>query len=69
LNFIAKVSREKLCNCPGAEPGKVKVDVCEHLRGCRFWKRSNRYATKTSVIPREIRDGWSLGIVLGEERL
>jgi hypothetical protein len=67
----AKANARRLCNCPSSEPGKVKIDVNEHVPACRFWKRSSssRYGTKTFVIPSEIRDGCSLGIVLGEENL
>ena len=64
---IAKVTPIRLCNCPGSEPGKVKIDIDQHLTSCRFRKRSSQYATKTSVIPSKIVDGCSLGIMLGEE--
>jgi hypothetical protein len=67
VDDVAKANTRKLCNCPGSEPGKVKIDIDEHLPGCRFRKRSSQYATKTSVIPSKIVDGCSLGIVLGEE--
>jgi hypothetical protein len=64
---VAKASPIRLCNCPGSEPGKVKIDIDQHLTSCRFRKRNNRYASKTSVIPSKIVEGCSLGIVLGEE--
>jgi hypothetical protein len=63
----AKANAHKLCDCPGSEPGKVKIDIDGHIPGCRFRKLSTQYATKTSVIPSKIVDGCSLGIVLGEE--
>jgi hypothetical protein len=65
----AKANTRRLCDCPGSEPGKVKIDIDEHIPGCRFWKRSGsrQYGTKTLVIPSKIRDGCSLGVVLGEE--
>jgi hypothetical protein len=66
-NGAAKAGAEKLCNCPGSEPRKVKIGINEHIPGCRFRGRSSRYATKTSVIPSKIVDGCSLGVVLGEE--
>ncbi len=66
-DVAATAYTDKLCNCPNSEPGKVKIDIDEHLPGCRFRKRSSRYAMKTSVIPSKIVDGCSLGIALGEE--
>jgi hypothetical protein len=65
-HLVAKFHTHKLCNCPGSESGKVKIDINEHIPGCRFRKRSSQYATKTSVIPSKIIDGCSLGIALGE---
>lgn len=67
VDDVAKVNAQKLCDCPGSEPGKVKIDINEHVPGCRFRKLSSQYATKMSVIPSKIVDGCSLGIVLGEE--
>jgi hypothetical protein len=63
----AKANTRRLCDCPGSEPGKVKIDINEHIPGCRFRNRSSQCAIKTSVIPTKIVDGCSLGIVLGEE--
>jgi hypothetical protein len=63
----AKANTRKLCECPGSEPGKVKIDIDEHSPGCRFRKWSSQYAMKTSVIPSKIVDGCSLGVVLGKE--
>jgi hypothetical protein len=60
----AKTNTGKLCECPGSKPGEIKIDTDQHLPGCRFRKRSIRYATKCSVIPREIRDGFCLGVVM-----
>jgi hypothetical protein len=56
-----------LCDCPSSEPGKIKVDINEHKIGCRFRKLSSKYASNTSAVPGAIRDGCSLGVVLGEE--
>jgi hypothetical protein len=67
-DVAAKANTRKLCECPGNEPGKVKIDVNQHMPTCRFRKRCSQYATKTLAVPDEIRDGCSLGIVLrGEE--
>ena len=63
----ATASTHRLCDCPGSEPGKIKVDINEHKPGCRFRKLSNKYASNTSVIPNTIRDGCSLGVMLREE--
>ena len=65
----AKANTKKLCDCPGSEPGKVKIDLDEHVRGCRFWRRSHSsaYGMKHSAVPSDIRDGSRLGLVLGEE--
>jgi hypothetical protein len=62
----AKANSNKLCDCPYSELGKVKIDPDEHLQGCRFYKRSrsSKFGTKRLVIPDQIRDGCSLGIVL-----
>jgi hypothetical protein len=67
VDDIAKASTDRLCSCPGNEPGKVKIDIDEHIPGCRFRKRSSQYATKMSVIPRNITDGCSLGAATGLE--
>ena len=65
----AKTSTNKLCNCQGSEPGKIKIDVDKHLRTCRFQKRtqSREYGTKESVVPNEISGGYGLGLALREE--
>ena len=65
---IAKASPIKLCNCPSSKLGKVKIDVDQHLAGCRFRTRSRPYASKMSAIPSKIVDGFSLGVVVfGED--
>jgi hypothetical protein len=64
---VAKASKDKLCNCAGSEPGKVKIDTDKHVQGCRFRKLSNQYAARTSVIPNKIVDGFSLGVAIGSE--
>jgi hypothetical protein len=67
-DVAAKANPGKLCNCPSSEPGKVKIDVDQHLAGCRFRTRSRRYASKTLAIPNRIVDGFSLGVVVfGED--
>lgn len=66
---VGKVSPIKLCDCPGSQPRKIIADIRAHLPGCCFRKRSSRYTTKTLAIPNNILDGWSLGIVLGQENL
>jgi len=64
----AKANPGKLCDCLGSQPGKVKIDIDQHLAGCHFRTRSRRYASKTSAIPNRIVDGFSLGIVVfGED--
>lgn len=63
----ANVSLRRFCNYPTSEPGKIKVDINEHVIGCRFRRLSSKYAGNTSVIPNTIRDGCSLGVVLREE--
>jgi hypothetical protein len=61
----AKTSR-LLCNCPGAEPGKIKIDVSAHLFGCWIRKRllTLRYTIDASVTPDKFNDGYSLGVAL-----
>lgn len=66
VDDVAKASTDRLCNCPGSEPGKVKIDIDEHLLGCRYRKRSFRYTSKTLAIPNKILDGCSWGVVLRE---
>jgi hypothetical protein len=66
---IAKATPVRLCNCPGSEPGNVKIDIDEHLPRCRFRKQSSRYTTGTLAIPDKILDGCSLGVVIREELL
>jgi hypothetical protein len=66
VDNAAKASTDRLCKCAGSEPGKVKIDINEHIPGCRFRKRSSQYVTKTSVIPSKIVDGCILGIVCEE---
>lgn len=65
----AKSCAEKLCNCPGSEPGKVSADIDDHEIGCRVRKRilTGRYGDNTSVLPRGINDGYGLGVVIGGE--
>jgi hypothetical protein len=61
----------KLCDCPGSEPGKVKVDADKHLIGCHFRKKSGsgRYTASMSVIPDKITAGFGLGFIIGGEQL
>ena len=59
----------KLCDCPGSEPGKIKVGADKHLTGCQFKKRSGRYAADKSVVPDKITDGFCLGFIIGGEQL
>jgi hypothetical protein len=65
----AKVNLHKLCDCPNSEPGKVSADISDHEIGCHIRKRilTGRYTVSTSVIPRKISDGCSLGVAIGGE--
>ena len=64
-------AKGKLCDCPGAEAGKIKVGTDQPLIGCRFRKKSGsgRYTANVSVIPDKITDGFGLGFVIGGEQL
>ena len=70
-DVAAKACAEKLCNCPGSKPGIVSSDIDDHEIGCHIRKRilSGRYGVNTSVIPRKIHDGYSLGVAIGAEVL
>jgi hypothetical protein len=61
-----KVNNTRFCQCPGSEPGKIKIDTSAHESGCWLRKKllSGRYAMNTSVIPPKIDDGYSLGVAL-----
>jgi hypothetical protein len=65
----AKANTRKLCECPGSEPGKINLDVYAHLLGCHIQERlkTGRYTVNTSVTPRKITDGNSLGVAIGSE--
>jgi hypothetical protein len=69
VDDAAKANTPKLCDCPGSKPGKINLDIYAHLPGCHIRKRlqSGRFTINTSVNPRRISDGFSLGVVLGEE--
>jgi hypothetical protein len=61
----AKTSR-LLCDCPGAEPGKINIDVSAHLSGCWIRKKllARRYTIDTCVTPEGFKDGYSLGVAI-----
>jgi hypothetical protein len=65
---VAKSNLHKLCDCPNSEPGKVKLDIQAHQQGCHIRKKlqTGQFTITTSVTPRKIRDGYCLGVVLGE---
>jgi hypothetical protein len=67
--IAAKVNPNKLCDCPSSELGKVSSDTRDHETGCHIRKRilTGRYGDDTSVIPRKINDGYSLGVMVGGE--
>jgi hypothetical protein len=58
-----------LCYCPHSEPGKVSANISDHKIGCHIRKRlhTGRYTVSTSVMPKKISDGYSLGVVIGGE--
>jgi hypothetical protein len=68
-DVAAKACTGKLCNCPNNEPGKIKLNIEYHQYGCRFWKKiwSGLFAVNTSVVPPKIKDGYGLGVVIGQE--
>lgn len=54
----------KFCDCPGSEPGKVRIDASAHLAGCWIRKQllnDRRYSVDTNITSREIEDGYRLG--------
>ena len=63
VDDVTKTSTDRLCSCPGSKAGKVKIDIDEHIQGCRFRKRSrsSQYGRQTSVIPNKFVDGCRLG--------
>ncbi|MFL6359727.1 MAG: hypothetical protein ACJ71P_05995 [Nitrososphaeraceae archaeon] len=67
--IAAKVNLHKLCDCPNSESGKISANIASHEPGCHIRKRlqTGRYTTNTSVTPRKISDGCSLGVVIGGE--
>jgi hypothetical protein len=69
VDDVAKAKTAKRCDCPNSEPGKVKLDIEAHQYGCHFRKKlqTGQFTVNTSVTPKKINDGYSLGIVLGEE--
>jgi hypothetical protein len=68
-DVAAKASTTKLCDCPHSKPGIVSSELEAHEPECRFWKkiRSGRFAINTSVVPPKIKDGYGLGVVIGQE--
>lgn len=65
----AKANTSKLCDCHNSEPGKISLDIFAHESGCHIRKRlqTGRYTVNTSVTPRKISDGFSLGVAIGGE--
>ena len=52
----------RLCNCPNSEPGKIKLDISEHLLSCKIRKKILRFTDNTFAVPSEISGGYSLGV-------
>ena len=67
--IAAKAKTGKLCRYPDSEPGKINLDISADDSGCWIRERleSGKYTVKTSVIPRKIIDGNSLGVAIGAE--
>jgi hypothetical protein len=60
----------RFCECHDSSPGKISTDIDSHEPGCHIRKKlqTGRYTVSTSVIPKEIRDGFVLGVVRREEK-
>lgn len=51
------------CGCPGATPGKIKVDISAHLSNCPIRKKliTEKCTTDTFVYSK-LTDGYRLGV-------
>jgi hypothetical protein len=69
VDDVARAKMGKLCDCPNSQPGKINLDIVAHELDCWIRKRlqSGRFTVNTSVIPKKINDGFSLGVVSREE--
>jgi hypothetical protein len=56
-----------LCDCPGAEPGKINIEILAHLPECWIRKRlaTKAFTIDTSVtLSSEYIGGYGLGVAL-----
>jgi hypothetical protein len=69
-DVAAKASADKLCNCHSGKPGIISSELSDHEIGCHIIRKrilTGQYSIKTSVIPRKVRDDFSLGVAIGGE--